>query len=164
MWNTISNNPLLGLLAQDNREKAWTGIVRRGGEGHRLPDCWCHLEEPASRGFLGGQENGQAGGGVTKKSLGHRVSLRTLLTGGVSPRAAVTEERPRTDSFKALPSLALDARRHFWPQESNTKKTRKLDGKYIFRCNIFSHQYLCSEIDLLLSQFSNNTFQRKIAL
>ena len=64
-------------------------------------------------------------GGVTKKSLGHRVSLRTLLTGGVSPRAAVTEERPRTDSFKALPSLALAARRHFWPQESNTKKTRK---------------------------------------
>ena len=69
---------------------------------------------------------------ATKKSPGHRASLRTLrLTGRVSPRAAVTEERPRTDSFKALPSLALAARRHFWPQESNTKKTRKLDGNSI---------------------------------
>ena len=53
------------------------------------------------------------------------VTLRTLLdVHRVSPRVRLTDDRPRTDSFKALPSQAVGARRHFWPQESNTKKTR----------------------------------------
>ena len=89
-------------------------ILYKETEGQRLPDCWCHLREPSSSG-AGGVDRRMSlswTGGVTKKSLGHRLS----------PRAAVTEDQPRTDSFKALPSLAGDSFGHKNPTQRRLDK------------------------------------------